>query len=404
MYNQPLTPEQLRDPEFLDSLVFEHAKHTHSNSANDEPPSYHSEIPPYDEPKQHSNKKPKIGLSNGMHLYAPTKISWLIKDILEAGTLSGMFGASGSGKSFTAIDLALCVASGKFYHDHKVTQGGVVYFAGEGKAGLIRRTSAWLQSNPDYKDAIATNFYLADRACRLPLETNDVLDTLSLVPNLKLIVLDTLQRTFEGDENSTRDMSAYIQALDDIKANYPDIVILVIHHTGHSTSDRARGSSVLRASLDAEINVSMDDTKAITLKCSKMKDADDFKPLSFKLKSIPLDGWLDDDGYLIESAIVECLPDYQAQNSKGENVRKRPSGKNLTRALDMLESLYQLQRHNLAASGQPIESAQVCIDDWVSACVSSGITERAAYFKRDVQLKLAEHGYISLKPPYVLLD
>lgn len=60
----------------------------------------------------------------------------------------------------------------------------------------------------------------------------------------------------------------------------------------------------------------MDDTKAITLKCSKMKDADDFKPLSFRLKSTPLEGWVDIDGYLIESAIVEYLPDYQAQNQK----------------------------------------------------------------------------------------
>lgn len=89
-----------------------------------------TEMPPDDEPKQRSNKKLKIGLSNGVHLYTPTKISWLIKGILEAGTLSGMFGASGSGKSFTAIDLALCVASGKFFHEYKVTQGGVVYFCG----------------------------------------------------------------------------------------------------------------------------------------------------------------------------------------------------------------------------------------------------------------------------------
>lgn len=401
MDNFALTPDQLRDPEYLASLTHDHTKQA-LNSAN-EPPPYHSEIPSYDEPKQRSNKKLKIGLSNGAHLYTPTKISWLIKGILEAGTLAGMFGASGSGKSFIAIYLALCVASGKPFCTSRVTQGGVVYFAGEGQAGIRRRVAALLQSNPDYQETAANNFYLADRACLLPSETTDVLDTLAQVPNLRLVVLDTLQRTFEGDENSTRDMSAYIQALDDIKANYPNLVILVVHHTGHSTSDRARGSSVLRASLDAEINVSMDDTKAITLKCSKMKDADDFKPLSFRLKSMPLDGWLDDDGYLIESAIVEYLPDYQAQNPKSENVRKRPSGKNLTRALDMLESLYQLQRHNLAASGQQIESAQVCLDDWVSACVSSGITERASYFKRDVQLKLAEQGYIHLKPPYVLL-
>ncbi len=36
MYNQPLTPEQLRDPEYIASLTHEHARNAHSNPANDD--------------------------------------------------------------------------------------------------------------------------------------------------------------------------------------------------------------------------------------------------------------------------------------------------------------------------------------------------------------------------------
>ena len=37
---------------------------------------------------------------------------WLIEDIIEAGTLVQVFGASGCGKSFLVIDWSACIAAG----------------------------------------------------------------------------------------------------------------------------------------------------------------------------------------------------------------------------------------------------------------------------------------------------
>lgn len=68
---------------------------------------------------------------------------FLIEELFEVGELVVMFGPPGAGKSFIAIDMAACVATGKAFHGLKVEAGTVVYIAGEGHAGLARRRRAW---------------------------------------------------------------------------------------------------------------------------------------------------------------------------------------------------------------------------------------------------------------------
>ena len=62
---------------------------------------------------------------------------WLIEGVLEAKTLCGIIGASYSGKSLVAIDMALCIASGISFHGCNVKTGSVLYIAGEGNRGFM---------------------------------------------------------------------------------------------------------------------------------------------------------------------------------------------------------------------------------------------------------------------------
>jgi RecA-family ATPase len=72
----------------------------------------------------------------------PTK--WIVKKLIEAGSLNEIFGESGTGKSFLAISLASCVATGGDFFGYKTKRpGAVLYIAGEGKNGLERRFRAW---------------------------------------------------------------------------------------------------------------------------------------------------------------------------------------------------------------------------------------------------------------------
>jgi hypothetical protein len=71
---------------------------------------------------------------------------WLIYKVLPDCGLALLFGPPGEGKSFVALDWALCVATGeKWLGKHAVQQGHVLYIAAEGGGGMKKRVAAWEQ-------------------------------------------------------------------------------------------------------------------------------------------------------------------------------------------------------------------------------------------------------------------
>src|SRR5256885_3917884 len=67
----------------------------------------------------------------------------LIKDILEKGTVSMIYGHAGTGKTFNALHIAYCIANGVNWFGHEVKQGKVWYINTEGGRGLKPRIRAW---------------------------------------------------------------------------------------------------------------------------------------------------------------------------------------------------------------------------------------------------------------------
>ncbi len=74
-----------------------------------------------------------------------TPPQYLVKGLIEEGSLALLFGAPSSGKSFLALDLAASIAAGRDWCGRRVSQGPVFYIAGEGHAGVRRRLAAWSQ-------------------------------------------------------------------------------------------------------------------------------------------------------------------------------------------------------------------------------------------------------------------
>ncbi|WJV63015.1 AAA family ATPase [Pectobacteriaceae bacterium CE70] len=74
--------------------------------------------------------------------------------------------------------------------------------------------------------------------------------------------------------NAAKNMGAFIQGYDAIKAA-TQATVLIIHHSGKDQDKGARGSSAFRASLDVEFNVSREgDDGALILSRTKMKEAE----------------------------------------------------------------------------------------------------------------------------------
>jgi RecA-family ATPase len=216
--------------------------------------------------------------------------NWLINDVLEQESLVSVFGAAKSGKSFVAIAMAAAIASGKEFFGHGVKKkASVLYVAGEGLRGIRSRCSV-LDDRESLADA---PFYISNRTVRI----NDEADFTSLIAEiemivathgeLNLLVLDTFQRVFSGNENSSEDVGAFISKLDRLIADYK-CCVLIVHHTGHANGDRARGSSVIPASLDNEFKVvknanSPDDEMHLTFEQTLNKDSLHSTKIAFKL-------------------------------------------------------------------------------------------------------------------------
>lgn len=215
-------------------------------------------------------------------------VEWLIDGIIPAKANGLLFGAPKSGKSFIALDWALCVATGTEFLGREVQQGDVVYIAGEGHGGLNRRRDAWLHHHGIAQDMQRGQFLLSTRAVDVPKQSEALIDEIAACDlNPKLIVVDTVARNFGGgDENSNQDMSAFVLALDKLAAEFPEATILSVHHTGLTETHRPRGASALTGAIDFSYHTHKHGDNNITLKCAEMKDASDDLELSLALHSV----------------------------------------------------------------------------------------------------------------------
>ena len=233
----------------------------------------------------------------------PKPPQWLISDVLEQDTLAIIFGASGTYKTFVAIDMALSVATGKDHHGRFVKQGAVAYIAGEGNHGFGRRTQAWsihhgvdLKGVPFLKSTSAIT--LSDES--IEEITSEMDAAQELYGKLDLICLDTLDRTIDGVEDDNSDTKKYLDFCDALRTRY-SCTILIVAHTGHAAPNRAKGSTKLKDRMDASYQVKSTGT-TVQLINRKMKDAEELPTQTYLRISIdiPVEDGEDTDSLVLD--------------------------------------------------------------------------------------------------------
>ena len=227
---------------------------------------------------------------------------WLIEDHMELYSMGMLFGTPGSAKSFIAMDIAFCVAAGIDWNGNKTDQGKVIYLAGEGFNGIQKRFCALEMK---YKTSTNDIYFSDEPASLLDLDHLKLVfqKINSICSNPRLIIIDTLHRNFgEGDENSAKDVAKMLYHVTALMKRL-NCAIIFVHHSGHSSSKRARGSSSIKAALDIEYQISKKGA-AVTMKCTKAKEFEGPSPSSFDLTPISIPTMLDINGNQIESAIL----------------------------------------------------------------------------------------------------
>lgn len=226
----------------------------------------------------------------------------LIGKLIERDTTGQIFGPPASGKSFIELDMGLCVATGSAWNGHQCEQGMVLYFAGEGHTGLIRRVKAWhlahdTTGNPFLHSSRSTITFDSKGLDKVIIEGLALQNQTGQM--ISLIIIDTLARHIMGDENNTKDMSEFVRIVDSLRNAFPGSTAIIVHHTGNDAdSSRSRGSSALKAACDFEIHCNKG-----SLTFTKMKDGEKPAPIAFDL--IPVEVGIDDDGDSITSCTVQ---------------------------------------------------------------------------------------------------
>lgn len=215
-------------------------------------------------------------------------LRWTVRGVIPAQGLACIYGASGSGKSFLALDLCAAVADGKQpWFGRRLERTPVVYAALEGEHGFRQRVNAWqLHHGRD----VPTNlrFVLQPFDLRERQDLSDLADAATASgAGRGLLVIDTLNRATGGsDENSSKDMGDIIDAAKTLQSQLGGTVLLV-HHTGKDQTKGLRGHSSLHAALDAAIEVLRNNERR-EWRIAKSKDDCDSAAHAFRLQIVEI--------------------------------------------------------------------------------------------------------------------
>lgn len=372
---------------------------TQSNHTTMDSKERHAEPLPIDQGISSNKGIPKkIVLSNklsfehaGIMLNKPLAPQWVVEGFFEKKSLNSIFGDSGAGKSFVTVDLSCAVALGIKWHGYKTMHGGVLYIAGEGTQGYASRCQAWAEYHKvNLTDAL---LWFSDNAVNLskPESIKQVSEVVDQINNdakqpVRLIIIDTLARSMDGDENNGQDMGELIQKLDYLKDKYQCAIVLV-HHTGHQDKHRARGSTVIKGALDAEFRVSQGKENIIQFECTKMKEAEAPESLAFKLHDVELP--IQHEGRPVYKAIVVQVENPVTDEQGSSSVRHL--GKNQQLGLWALRELIKEQA-GLSLDTQD-NTHWVKVDAWRAKLIDAKLPKPRFY---EVRKGLIDGGHIAI--------
>ncbi len=217
---------------------------------------------------------------------------WLIERILPQGGVAVLYGASASGKTFVAVDMALSIARGFRWCGQAVVSGRPLYVICEGAGGMGLRLKAWKMAHAiPFEESVGCDFLPQP----VPLMDREAVDEVILaaqgmlkMPNL--IVVDTLAMAMAGGEENSNDHANTVVRHCKVLAEATGATVLLVHHKGNS-GDKMRGASALYAGVDTVIEVLREDNgDGITIHCTKQKDgAREFADLFGTLKEVIFD-------------------------------------------------------------------------------------------------------------------
>lgn len=201
----------------------------------------------------------------------------LVEGVLGRDCMAVLYGDSNSGKTFAAVDLCAAVARSTAWLDRPTAGGLVVYLATEAPASVQRRLRAYQR----FHRVRVPGLIIVRSPINLFDGEADVSAILALISAIEaeqgdkvgLIVGDTLARISTGaNENAGEDMGVVLRHADAIRAA-TSAAFLWVHHCGKDMARGMRGWSGMRAAIDTELEVTVDELTGVrSIEITKQRD------------------------------------------------------------------------------------------------------------------------------------
>jgi hypothetical protein len=183
----------------------------------------------------------------------------LIEGVIGKLAMAVLYGASNSGKTFLAIDIAGAIARASEWMGKRCIKGGVLYLATESSASVEMRLATYKR----HHGITELNVFVVQSPINLFEGNVDMHRVVLLAEQIErehgieivLVIGDTLARISAGaNENSGEDMGRVLANAEQIREALK-CSFLWIHHSGKNAAAGARGWSGIRAAIDTEIEV-----------------------------------------------------------------------------------------------------------------------------------------------------
>ena len=239
---------------------------------------------------------------------------WLVRGVLIERGLFEIYGKFKTGKTFWAIEMACCIATGLDFMDAPTKRGSVLYVIAEGSRKLFAyrvRQWAFERSNGDAAERDRLMAMLDDNLAIVPVavfvDVKEKVEKFTKAnPQPRAVVfIDTLFRSIKGDVMNSDDMTNFVAGCSFIQRRL-DSALVFLHHQKRTEAKGGFGSVVGEASVDGALKVSSPRKGQTELRLEIMRDGDaNVKPWLCDLKVCEIEGMdLSDDDVKTTGALV----------------------------------------------------------------------------------------------------
>jgi RecA-family ATPase len=176
---------------------------------------------------------------------------WLIEDLIIDKSVTVLCADGGSGKTFSVLDIAICVLTGENWCGRKVEKGAVLIIDEEsGNDGLCDRLSRNIIGRGGNKDSDLPLHYISIEGVDFS-DSSHIADIEYYIHKnkIKLVIVDALMDVSIGaDENSVKDMNPIFTRMKHI-IERDNTNFIVLHHT-EKAGKNYRGSTALKGACD----------------------------------------------------------------------------------------------------------------------------------------------------------